>query len=993
MQSVKVLGGKGAGLLAASLLLTGGAFSPVLALQNLAGLSSAVVAVYDIDGRQGDIHERLRDAMESGRLTDVKLHALKDELQKVADEEAGYKAKNGELSGWQTMHLQFALDKISKELEADLTDRKGGPVDVAAESQKARQRLDDSLAAKKLTQQEYDQFKSDLDAINRRIDAARGADGQLPTNDQVRIALDLDNFSQRFTAGEHQRQADMSAIDQRKDELRQMIRNGVATGRLTEDEVDDLRQQLYNYDAKEARLVKLGRPLTSDEQLAMALELERFGAEVRARMDNGVDSKITDRTIVYRKAALDQSFANALFAGDITMAEARDFKGDLDKITADEASIRSANNNQLTQEQIEALLISVEKLKGKFSRLTYNRNRVWVGVDGMVTEIRQKIADAFAAKRLSEEENDALQSEIANVLVAKSNERNSGGFVTTNAALKLAAEITVLSEQVSKKLSDRKVSDLPDLNQRKAEIDKSIAAGVITGKLSAAQGADLLAQLKNLNFSAPTPSATDTRSKISEAIALERLSTAVLKTQHDNSAASLPVVSAAQLEQDVDGQIAHGTLTGKLTAREVQALRDQYHSVTGAIKSGSGVNTSALDNLDAARSIALVNDLNKLLAETKSVAENGITAMPDVDKREAELKQRIIDGVMQGRLSQVEADQLQQELIRIEAMETKYRSQGGFSLGEQASLTLDLEKTAHAIEAKMHDEQLAQPDVDQGRGRVDTLLAEAVDSGALTVTDCAPFAQELDNISRGEASYRFSGNGLSYTESLTLQAEIDKLIEAIHDKIASKKSGGSLSVSLDSRIKEAADKVNAAAAARKIDGEVRARLQREVERIIEEKKAFSASAGSLSLTEVSSVIRDLDRLNSNLSGRLGTGRNFAWTDIDSRPLRLEGIINRGLATGKIKPAVAAKARRELAIFKQMKAQMKVPSRDQSKDLSKDQNKDQGRIGREALSYPQQITLAQQLDKVAQILGLPSQRTGEHTPDSKASATASNGVSH
>ena len=50
--------------------------------------------------------------MEAGRLTDENLHSIKEQLQKVAGEEAGFKAKNGEMSGWQTLQLQVELQKL-----------------------------------------------------------------------------------------------------------------------------------------------------------------------------------------------------------------------------------------------------------------------------------------------------------------------------------------------------------------------------------------------------------------------------------------------------------------------------------------------------------------------------------------------------------------------------------------------------------------------------------------------------------------------------------------------------------------------------------------------------------------------------------------------------------------------------------------------------------------------------------------------------------------
>jgi len=445
-------------VLSLSLSLGLGFALPQKSGQGLAGTVSfgaAALAAGDnnVDARQGSIQARLRDAMEAGRLTDAKLHEIKQELQKVADQEAAFKSKDGELSTMETMQLHSMLDKLNKELEAALTERTGKPVDVEAERNQLSQRMMEALESKRLSQEKYDRFHADLMTIDKQIAAAKNAAGQIPTNDQVRLDLEIDNLNQRFSAGEREGQADLSLIDKRKDELRTMIRLGVARGHLTEDEVDDLRQQLYNYDAKEDRMTRMGRPLTSDEQLAMVLELERFGAEIRARMDNGVDIKITARTIGFRKGALDQTFANALFGGDLTVVEAKDFSDSLAQITATENTLKSQNNGQLTPDQIQDLLITVEKLKGKFSRLTYNRNKVWMGVDGLVVSIREKIAQATVAGLLTAQENDDLQSKIADILVAKSNERNAQGLATTEAALKLASELSALSDQVTREIA------------------------------------------------------------------------------------------------------------------------------------------------------------------------------------------------------------------------------------------------------------------------------------------------------------------------------------------------------------------------------------------------------------------------------------------------------------------------------------------------------------------------------------------------------------
>lgn len=73
--------------------------------------------------------------------------------------------------------------------------------------------------------------------------------------------------------------------------------------------------------------------------------------------------------------------------------------------------------------------------------------------------------------------------------------------------------------------------------------------------------------------------------------------------------------------------------------------------------------------------------------------KNSETALPDLAKREAELYQRITEGVMQGRLTAGGADILKRDFYRLLDMEAKYRASGGLSFGEHAALALELENS------------------------------------------------------------------------------------------------------------------------------------------------------------------------------------------------------------------------------------------------------------------------------------------------------------
>jgi chaperonin cofactor prefoldin len=105
-----------------------------------------------------------------------------------------------------------------------------------------------------------------------------------------------------------------------------------------------------------------------------------------------------------------------------------------------------------------------------------------------------------------------------------------------------------------------------------------------------------------------------------------------------------------------------------------------------------------------------------------------------------------------------------------------------------AALSLELERLANSIESNMGDAQAAVPDVDARQAELDSKIATAVASGQLTMAQTQDFTKELDRINRDEISYRFSGTGLSYAESISLVADLEKLNGRIDTQIAGQNS-------------------------------------------------------------------------------------------------------------------------------------------------------------------------------------------------------------
>jgi chaperonin cofactor prefoldin/chemotaxis signal transduction protein len=773
------------------------------------------------------------------------------------------------------------------------------------------------------------------------IAAAKDSSGQIGITDNIRLVLELDRLSQRLTRTVHDRQFSLTAIDVRQSEVARRIEEGIKAGKLTDSEAAELKAEFKRINDRQDQLRHLARPLTAEEQLTIALDIEKLSGQVDTQVyDSEVVSQKSDSSRVpQRESEVDRDIANALSTGLITLTEAQVYKQQLDRVIAKEKNFRVLAGGELDALQAQNLLVELEQLSGSLDRSTFEKKPVWPGVHGTIADIKKSIDEAKAANRLDPSDEDSLTKEIAAIDAKRLN-----GGATVQSTMEIVVALNQVSSKLTRSVKDRNIAYIPDLDKRKAEINKRIADGVVSGKLTLDEGNTAIAEFNRIGALQNTYKAVDgvidEREKLTLALELERLSTRVEKDIRDNQFAAKPV---QVLKEDADRTIASGTLSGKLSAQEVQALRAELIRIN-TFESSKIASQGKLEAQDA---ILIVLDLNKLIRDTENSSKNAEVALPDIAKREAELYQRITEGVMQGRLTVKDSDSLKKDFYRILDQESKYRASGGLSFGEHAALSLELERLANSIESNMGDTQAAVPDVDARQAELDKKIATAVASGQLTMAQTQEFTKELDRINRDEITYRFSGTGLSYAESISLVADLEKLNGRIDTQIAGQTAKWS---GIDGRVESIAKQIGQALLSQKINGATASQLKREVDRVAQAKIAFETSGGGLNLAETESLVRDLDRLTRSLDIRQGVGQVVAWTDIDGRQARAEARIAQDTAQGKLSASKASKAKKQLQIFKLVKASMK------------------GSAGGN-FTYSQIVVMAQTLDKIDSLVGI------------------------
>jgi hypothetical protein len=889
-----------------------------------------VAGLTDIDAKQLQFARRIEDAVVAGRLSSSQAYEYRKQLDNLADLEATYKASDGKLSLWENLKLTFEIDRISKNFELQLQDRQVATSDFDFRQKELLQRIEEGENSGRLTPQEYAELKFEYDRIEAKKQQFVKAYGGMTDTNALTIAMDLDRLSSRIERLMHYRQAVLPRVDVRQVELEKMLSEGISSGKLTEDEAKVLRQEFDRIANQEKLLKASGRQLTSEETLGIALDLEKLSGQIQSKLN---DKDTFSTNIALKITDLDKQISNALIKGQLNSFAAQQYNVELNQIQQ-RYSVLKGDSNNLNSFAAQTLLIDLERLKGKIDRNLALANTSWSGIDSLQSEISKQINDAVSSGRLSDESSKQLKVQLDQIIQQKNSLISARGFLSGNESVNIVASLERLRSDVISLLSDRDVT-IPDafLFKLKDRVGKQLASAITSGKLSTTQSIILIDEYERLITLEADMTvgqiSLNPRSILTLATDWEKLAT---KIEVESRIVSQSSISLADQLSSLEKKILTASSLGQLSPLQTQLLKTEMEkSKTPIVDSQISVNPSL--------ALKVAKDLRSLNDKVDRQLLKANISFSNIDKRQFELQLRIKEGLLSGRLNSQDADMLSKEFGKIAELEAKYRLLGGLSVGEHASLSLELEKLSHNIEQHMMRTAAQLPDVDLRQAQIDQRLAEALFADKLNVSQIAQYKTKLDQISRTEAGYRYSGGGLSYGEALSLCNELDKLTNEIDNALTGTKT---IANSIDLRLTNATDKINNYLAAKKLSNENAQKLHFELKRIDQAKSAFLSSGSGLNLAEAESLISDLERLDNDIDIKSGIA-NAALKDINVRQATLDRMLVKASARGQIKPDQARKLRTELNNFSHAKANFQ----------KKDNN----------LNYWEIISLSQALDRL------------------------------
>ncbi len=919
-------------VLALTLTLSGADYSPAKAT-DISKLFNSAASVGNVDVRQAQLERRVKDAVSAGRLTRNEAQPFYDELEKISDLEATFKSTSGNLSTWESLKLLFQLDTLSRQFEQSLGDRTISGADLDARIHEIEARLADARHSKRLTDQEANEFTYELNRI-KLLKGSYGADGAVPSDhNSLQLALSLDALSSRLESTMHDRQYQLPSIDKLQVELEKRISDGISSGKLDEREAKDLKQEFQRISDRESQLKRFGRPLTSFETLELALDLEKLSTSVEKF---ATTSTVISHDFTLRKQYIREKIAAGLVSGKLTLGEAYRLKEQLLQLDSLQTS-SSQSDASITQAEKKALALELEKLSSAVNRRLVDLGNSSPGINERLDTLDRRISTAQAKGRLSDSEASLLSAELKRISTKWRNYDHGGDDrpYPLDESLLVATSIEQLTQKLSDSLHDRTV-EVPKLNVLELNLDDRIVYGATSGNLSLLEAKKLLDDFnvisqKKASLTASSSSSSIDRDRLMIALEFQQLTAKVEHGIHDSTHSQ----SLEDLKTALNEQLNEGIASGKLTESEASSLKGQLSRIRTEENSFNGLS----GRLRASAAVALLKDWKDFQTSLNEELRDSEIASPDLNKRVSELQARIAAGVNNGNLTNAEAVDLRKELARIRGMERDYTADGGISRGEAVTLSFWLEKLAANIESSMHDTKVDLPSISRIQEEIDRKLANAVVDGTCSLDEIEKFTSKLEDISRLELSFRYSGDGLSYAESATIKTELDKLTKLIDATLAASTTRWT---GLDEGISKTSKRIADGLVTKKLTSDIGNTLKSEVDRIQKAKIAFAHSQGGFDLEETESLVHDLDRLNAEIDLRM-KGQSFAWSDIDRRQQNVELLMRQGIKTGKLNGSEVKRLQGELDRIKRAKSAFTMSDG--------------------SLNYFERVSLAEALDKL------------------------------
>lgn len=758
--------------------------------------------------------------------------------------------------------------------------------DIDSRQVQIGKRIDDALSSGRITKPEADEFLRELTRIAEVEAAFRASDNKLTMWESLRLVFDLDRVSRNLEMQLRDRQSTVSDIDARQTDLWKRISDGLAAGRLTQQESDDLKYEFDRIASMEERFRQSDAALTSAEMLTLSLDLDRLSSRLERQLH---ERRVELPAIDARQSELEKKLADGISSGKLTADESTQLKETLRR-TVDRKERLRANGRVLTTEEALMIALDFERLNSQIDQQLNDLEIAITDLENKKAVLEKKLVDEMLSGKLTLGDVHEFKVQMDRVNQIERDFSASENSLNEVEKQTLAVEWELIANKVDRKIAGR-VAPWLGLTSGKTDLQKKIDEAVQSQRLTAAEAQDLKSEIEKLTATENAARFTENKVTLTEGIGLvtdlERLNSRFGQTLHDRPTTTINVKGR---QGEIDDLISGGITSGRLTIQEAKDLKaelDRINQLEATYK--------ASDNeLTYRESLALAVELERLAGRVEQEVRDSENSPFTLADRRAAIDRTIFDGIASGRLTEEEAASARTERDRLNSLECDYRTDSRLTTDESLLLATEFERLANQVQRQMRDRQIDLPDIDSRQKELARRVSEGLSKGRLSEADANELQGEFDRIQKLEDEYRASG-GLSYGEEMSLTLELERLSRAIEQKIRNRQVAmpdiNSNQASLDRMLADAV----ASGRMKLPDAE---RFKVDLERIAAMESGYRYSGGGLSYPEGVMLVNELTKIEQRIKDALKNEKPI-WVGIYGRRAELAKRVDDALAAKKV----------------------------------------------------------------------------------------------
>ncbi len=449
----------------------------------------------DLGQKQIALDNQIAGGVFDGTLTLAEARELDAEADRIARKEAEARTSSGGMTYRDRLALAYDLEQLATKADVKIHDSEKEPINLAQE----KAIIDKNVAAAtingRLTSDESRAIKAEKDRLNALEVQCRASDGRMTAGESILIASEWDKLRRDVKRQTQDKERDVSDIDLKQAQISKRIAEGVASGRITQHEADRLGKAYDDIATQEAQFRADGG-LSYGESLTLGISLEQLTRQVENAIANG---RVNLPDVDTKQKDIDHELATAVASGRLALKDAQDFRTELDRIAAAEASYRQSGHG-ISVVESQMLLSDLDKLQSTVDARLKDQKPVWSGIDGRRNEVGALISSLEQSKRLKPDEVFRFKSELNRITQAQSAFLASGGAIDLAETVSLVNDLDLLKRRIDNRTGNISVNlAWDDIDGRQADLERRINKALMRHMITPVEAQKLKLEFAKIN--------------------------------------------------------------------------------------------------------------------------------------------------------------------------------------------------------------------------------------------------------------------------------------------------------------------------------------------------------------------------------------------------------------------------------------------------------------------------------------------------------------